>query len=477
MHFGSRQRVQHHGAHYTIVPTLAPSASTVCSSGHDFLCYNIGMERNISDLLVRSMDGGARLELLHLLAQQSAMLRMPLYLVGGVVRDILLGRAVHDFDLVVEGSSAEFAEYIVRKFGGKILIHAKFLTATWVLNESTFERVKISPLQFPNIPLSFDFASARTETYAQPGALPTVKRSLIDADLYRRDFTINAMALRLDGEHFGELFDPLNGRKDLDNKLVRVLHAQSFVDDPTRIFRAVRYAVRYGFEIAPETLSLVNDAARGVLAGLSGERLRHEFDLMFEEGNCDDMLMRLGELDLLNTVHPSLLNAKSQQLTALIDHPEPEFGEFSIPDILSFKQTLGWILYLLNISENDVDYIAQRLAFPTLLTKAVRGASFLNNDLAAFKNWKPSQWTFYLDEVPTLAVYAVYLVKQESVLRDYLVEWRNIKPYTTGYALQQSGLEPGPKFKVILTRLRTAWLDGEVQTEAEEKKLLEELIK
>ena len=155
------------------------------------------MERNISDLLVRSMDGGARLELLHLLAQQSAMLRMPLYLVGGVVRDILLGRAVHDFDLVVEGSSAEFAEYIVRKFGGKILIHAKFLTATWVLNESSFERVKISPLQFPNTLLSFDFASARTETYAQPGALPTVKRSLIDADLYRRDFTINAMALRL----------------------------------------------------------------------------------------------------------------------------------------------------------------------------------------------------------------------------------------------------------------------------------------
>jgi tRNA nucleotidyltransferase (CCA-adding enzyme) len=441
----------------------------------DILCYNIGMERNISDLLVRSMDGGARLELLHLLAHQAGMLRMPLYLVGGVVRDILLGRAVHDFDLVVEGSSAELAEYIVRKFGGKILIHAKFLTATWVLNESTFERVKISPLQFPNIPLSFDFASARTETYAQPGALPTVKRSSIDADLYRRDFTINAMALRLDGENFGELFDPLNGQKDLDDKLIRVLHKQSFVDDTTRIFRAVRYAVRYGFEIAPETLSLVNDEARGVLAGLSGERLRHEFDLMFEEENAPLMLEQLGNLNLLAMLYPALQTADRRPLTALIAKSTEEFGEFNIPDILSFKQTLGWVLYLLNLSEADMDALAKRLAFPVLLIKAVRGASFLNKEFSPFKNWKPSQWTLYLDEFPALAVYAVYLVKKESVLRDYLVEWRSIKPYTTGYTLQQRGLEPGPKFKEILTRLRAAWLDGEVETEEEEMIMLEQI--
>lgn len=450
--------------------TLCVLTDLVCG----ILCYNIDMGRNYSDLLKQSLDG-ARLELLHLLAYQAALLRMPLYLVGGVVRDILLGRAVNDFDLVVDGSSAELAEYIVRKFGGKILIHSKFMTATWVLNETTFERLKVPALQLSNVPLSFDFASARTEIYAQPGALPTVKRSTIDADLYRRDFTINAMALRLDGEHFGELFDPLNGQADLENKLIRVLHDKSFVDDPTRIFRAVRYAVRYGFVIAPETLSLVNDEARGVLTGLSGERLRHEFDLMFEEENCAEMLTRLSELGLLNTIHFALLNAKSQALTVLLDKPEPEFGEFIFPEILSFKQTLGWVLYLLDLSKDDVDAIAKRLAFPVLLTKAVLGASFLNKDFSSFKNWKPSQWTVYLDEVPALAVYAVYLMKNEPVLRAYLVEWRNIKPYTTGYTLQQRGLEPGPKFKEILTRLRAAWLDGEVQTEDEENLLLEKL--
>jgi len=444
-------------------------------TGLGFLCYNISMGRNYSDLIEKSLDGG-RLGLLHLLANQAALLRMPLYLVGGVVRDVLLERKVNDFDLVVDGSSAEFAEYIVRKFGGKILIHSKFMTATWMLNETTFERVKIPALQVVDVLLSFDFASARTEAYAQPGALPTVKRSTIDADLYRRDFTINAMALRLDGEHFGELFDPLNGQKDLDDKLIRVLHAQSFVDDPTRIFRAVRYAVRYGFEIAPETLSLVNDEARGVLVGLSGERLRHEFDLMFEEEQADAMLERVKELNLLNAMHTALLNANSQQLTVLVEKPEQEFGEFNIPDMLSFKQTLGWILYLMNLSGNDIDAIAKRLAFPILLTKAVRGASTLNTNPVSFKDWKPSQWTFYLDEFPALAVYAVYLVKKGLVLRDYLIVWRNIKPYTTGYTLLQRGLEPGPKFKEILTRLRAAWLDGEVQTEEEEVRLLERVL-
>jgi tRNA nucleotidyltransferase (CCA-adding enzyme) len=208
---------------------------------------------------------------------------------------------------------------------------------------------------------------------------------------------------------------------------------------------------------------------------LSGERLRHEFDLMFEEEQADAMLERVKELGFLNVIHPALLSANYQQLTALVDKPEQEFGEFSVPDILSFKQTLGWVLYLLNISGNDIEAIAKRLAFPALLIKAVRGASVLNTDLASFKNWRPSQWTFKFDEVPALAVYAVYLVKGEAVLRDYLVEWRNIKPYTTGYTLQQRGLEPGPKFKEILTRLRAAWLDGEVQTEEEEIELLNTL--
>ncbi|MEP6895480.1 MAG: hypothetical protein ABI986_07725 [Chloroflexota bacterium] len=434
------------------------------------------MGRNISDLLKTSLRG-PRLELLHLLTYQASMLRMPLYLVGGVVRDILLERAVNDFDLVVEGDSKEFAEYIVSKFGGKILVHSKFMTATWVVNESTIKRLNFPSLQLPDKPLSFDLVSARYEMYAQPGALPTVKRSSIDDDLRRRDFTINAMAIRLDGDHFGELFDPLNGQSDLDGKLIRVLHPKSFVDDPTRILRAVRYAVRYGFEIVPETLSLVNDDARTVLSQLSGERLRHEFDLVFEEENARAMLKMLNKLDVLKVIHPVLQTVNSEWLRVLTDKPEAEFGEFSIPDILSFRQTLGWILYLVNVPVADIETIGKRLAFPVLLTRAITSASSMDGNVQSFKDWKPSQWTFYLDEVPALAVYALYLMDMGLGFHDYFMIWRNIKPYTTGYSLKQRGFEPGPQFKVILTRLRAAWLDGEVETEEEEKVLLADLLK
>jgi len=134
-------------------------------------------------------------------------------------------------------------------------------------------------------------------------------------------------------------------------------------------------------------------------------------------------------------------------------------------------------LYLANVAVADIEAIAKRLAFPVLLTKAVVGASTISTDMSAFKDWKPSQWTFYLDEVPALAVYALYLMKMDLGFHDYFMIWRSIKPYTTGYSLKQRGLEPGPQFKVILTRLRAAWLDEEVQTEEEEKVLLADLLK
>lgn len=415
------------------------------------------------------------MKLLHLLAFQASTLRMPLYLVGGVVRDILLGRPVREFDLVVEGDSARFAEHIVKKFGGRVMIHSRFGSATWSMSENTLKRLDVPALHLANPSLSFDLVSARSETYSYPGALPTVKRSTIDDDLRRRDFTVNAMAIRLDGEHFGELFDPLYGRKDLEEKWIRVLHPRSFLDDPTRLFRALRYESRYGFRIAPDTLTLINDEARAVLSRLSGERLRHEFDLIFEEANPSAILTRLGELDLLEPVHPALADA-DPRLPSLED-PDPEYGEFAIPDILSFPQSLGWTIWLMPIPPDKIDALSERLAFPALLTKSARAASALNRDLPLFKNRKPSQWTFRLDELPALAVYAVCLVKQEPALRDYLTKWQRVKPKITGEYLKARGLEPGPKYAEILRRLRAAWLDGEVRTEKEEAALLTVLLK
>jgi tRNA nucleotidyltransferase/poly(A) polymerase len=146
------------------------------------------MARNISELLLKSL-AGAHLELLHLLAYQAALLRMPLYLVGGVVRDTLLGRKVKDFDLVVEGDGADFAGYLVKKFGGRILVHSKFKTATWALNDAAYNRLNISALASDPAPLSIDLITARLETYPQPGDLPTIQPAAIADDLRRRDFS------------------------------------------------------------------------------------------------------------------------------------------------------------------------------------------------------------------------------------------------------------------------------------------------
>ena len=409
-----------------------------------------------------------------LVKAEAERLDLPLYIVGGSVRDLLLSRLIKDLDFTVEGDAAILAEALLRKYAGRVVFHRRFGTATWTLDESTFKRVNI-PLPGPSeFPPFLDLISARSETYSQPGALPAVQRSTIGDDLRRRDFSINAMALRLDGTHYGELVDPLGGQADLERGQIRVLHDRSFIDDPTRMLRAVRYAGRYEFEIEPKTLRLIGDEAKAVLAGLSGERLRHEFDLLFEEKNRAAMLNRLAGLDLLRPIHPAL--QFTSPLLPLPDEIPAELGSFAKPDSLYFKQTLGWILWLMRLPVSDIEQISKRLDFPVFLAAATRAASNLFADLPSFTGWKPSQWTFHLDDLPALAVYAVFLATKDEDLRDYLSTWRNIKPTINGNHLKQLGLEPGPQFAEILRRLRSAWLDGEIRNEEEEKSLLNRLV-
>jgi tRNA nucleotidyltransferase (CCA-adding enzyme) len=427
---------------------------------------------NLSDRL-ESFLPAESLALVRLVRAEAERLDLPLFIVGGSVRDLLLGRPVKDFDFTVEGDAGRLAEGILRKYAGRVVFHNRFGTATWTLDETTFRRLNVPYLGVSAFPPFLDLVSARSETYAQPGALPTVKRATIDDDLRRRDFTINAMAVRLDGSHYGQLYDPLDGQTDLARGTIRILHDRSFIEDPTRIFRAVRYSERYRFQIDRETLQLIDTGARAVLAGLSGERLRHEFDLIFEEEYPSEMLHRLAELDLLNPIHPSLHHANFD--LPFIDILPAEFGEITIPDVLTFKRTLGWILWLMPLSPFDIEMISKRLDFPSALTKSVHAASALLTKLHSLIAWKPSQWTYYLEELPSISVYAVYLIRMEAALHDYLVSWRKIKPTVNGNDLKQRGLPPGPRYAEILRRLRTAWLDGEVFSREEELKLLEKL--
>jgi tRNA nucleotidyltransferase (CCA-adding enzyme) len=415
-----------------------------------------------SDLEHRLEPG--QLALLQMVADVAATRQLPLYLVGGFVRDVLLGIPAADLDLVVEGDAIALARALASRYGGRVTAHLRFGTAQW-FRPGPGHR-------------TLDFISTRSETYKHPAALPTVKRSGLSDDLARRDFTINTLALRLDGKHWGELRDDLGGLEDLERGLVRVLHPGSFSDDPTRLFRSVRYEQRYGFRIVPETLALIPQA-RHLINSLSPERLRHELDLILAEEKVVAMLSRLNELGLLQTVHSALKwnSANSRRFgNGLRQDLEPPIK--GIPASLE-RDFLGWHFWLMDIPSKDLESLEQRLHFRSKLSASLSAASTLYSDLTTMAGLKPSQCVARLESLPLLAVYSVYLANPEdkgsSNLRKYLETWRRLKPKTNGQALIERGLPPGPLYKQVLLRLREAWLDGEVKTEKEELNLLEEL--
>ena len=391
--------------------------------------------------------------LLSNIANLAASLGMPCYVVGGFVRDLLLGKPVNDLDVVVEGDAIELGKKLVESYGGKLTPHFKFHTAIWHLPDSD---------DF------VDLITARKETYNRPGALPSVTPSTLADDLSRRDFTINAMAMRLDGEGFGEIFDPLKGQTDLERGVIRVLHPRSFVDDPTRIFRAIRYEGRYSFQLEPATLEQINPESLKVLHSLSGERLRHELDLIFDEDRSAEMMLRVARLGVLEAIHPKIPEfdqdyADYLEMDAQLDFPAD-------------RRTMGYMLWFMDLSEEDVILLANRLDFTNELTLSVWAAAQLKRSLVHLFGAKPSEWTYAMEKLPPLSIYAVYLVTRENSLLSYLSIWRHVRAHTTGDDLKKRGVLPGPRFGEILLRLRSAWLDGEAVSAQEEDELLERLI-
>jgi tRNA nucleotidyltransferase (CCA-adding enzyme) len=352
------------------------------------------------------------------------------------------------------------------QYGGRVTAHVRFGTAQW----------------FPPVSgrHALDFISTRFETYKHTAALPTVSPGTLTDDLARRDFTINTLALRLDGEHWGELRDDLGGVDDLKRGVVRVLHPESFQDDPTRLFRAVRYEQRYGFQIVPETASLMPQAYP-LIGLLSAERVRHELDRMLEEEKAAAMLSRLAELDLLQTVHPALRwnnTIRERFLNAL--RLLPQYPLRTNPSS-GGKSFLGWHFWLMEAGSIDLESLNKRLHFREKLFDSLLAASALSAGLPSLIGSKPSQWVRRLEILPLTAVYAVFLTTSAGMaqqnLNQYLETWRHVKPKTNGHDLMKRGLPPGPRYQQVLLRLREAWLDEEVKTDKEEEKLLDLLTK
>ncbi|MDZ4169042.1 MAG: CBS domain-containing protein [Coriobacteriia bacterium] len=226
---------------------------------------------------------------LEVLGQVAADQRVRAHVVGGFVRDMLIGRENLDIDIVVEGDGVAFGDAAAKALGIQARSHLRFGTAVLVVSKE----------------LHVDIASSRSEYYSRPGALPTVERSTLRQDLFRRDFAINAMAACLDPGCFGQVADPFGGLGDLDAGVVRVLHGLSFVEDPTRVLRAARFEVRYGFDMDADTEQhAVRAVELDLLSEVSGARVREELLDVLSEADPVSVLRRLDELGALAEILP-----------------------------------------------------------------------------------------------------------------------------------------------------------------------------
>ncbi len=372
-----------------------------------------------------------------------------LYLVGGVVRDLLLERINLDIDIVVEGDAIKLARAINSEGHAQLIVHPRFGTAK---------------LKWGN--RSVDFATARAETYARPGALPTVKSGTIKDDLARRDFTINAMAVELNPRHFGELIDPFGGQDDLKKQQVRVLHEKSFIDDATRIWRVLRYEQRLDFKIEPATKLLIKRDIVN-LKTISGDRLRHELELVLKEELPEKMLRRAFEMDVLSKLHPALKG--DDWLAETFEAARQR----CLPDLPHAEFYLALLCY--RLTATDLEHLIKFLH----LTKAT--AQVLEDTLAVKEKTRelkssrlaPSE-IYELLHGYHLTAYAANAIAADSAVAAehielYLNVLRHINPALSGEDLKKLGVNQGPQIKAVLTRLREARLDGKITSKKEEE--------
>jgi tRNA nucleotidyltransferase (CCA-adding enzyme) len=393
---------------------------------------------------------GQLLELVKEISGQAAKRGQRVYLVGGVVRDLLLGYPNFDLDLVVEGDAVKLAQQVAEASQAKLLTHHRFGTAK---------------LRYENFTL--DLATARKETYARPGALPAVTPGTLRDDLIRRDFSVNAMAISLAANDYGELIDPHQGRSDLEHRLVRVLHPKSFTDDATRILRGVCYEQRFGFELEPETARLLKRDTL-MLDTISGDRIRHELEHILEEKRPELVIKRLADLGVLDRLSPSL---KGDGWIA------EKFGDARRLKKPNQLPSLYFCLLVYSLSKRDIEQFLARLNIPAKLSLAMRDTFHLKSSLPTMDkpSLKPSEIYYLLREYEPVAIQANAMATESSTthrhLQLFLTKLRYVRASLNGEDLKKLGLSAGPQMGKILEVLHRAKLDGEVHTRADERKL------
>lgn len=383
------------------------------------------------------------------------------YIVGGFVRDLFLYRANEDLDIVIEGDGIFFAQEYAKTVKARIHAYEKFGTAVIIFPDG----------------FKIDIASARMEYYKFPAALPTVEMSSIKLDLFRRDFTVNTLAIQLDPDKFGTLIDFFGAQKDLKEKAIRVLHNLSFVEDPTRVFRAIKFEQRFGFTIGKLTSGLIANAVKmDFFRRLSGRRVFSELRQILEEENPTPAIIRLHEYDLLHVIHPSLTFTK--ELVNLFNSVKKVLSWHDLLFLEEFymKWTVYFIALIRHCDRETTHEICRRIELaPRYLDifikerlEADRCLHWMERNLPLSNSTLYHQLKGFRVE---LALYMMAATKSKNVkksISNYFTRLRHIQPSVTGKDLIKMGLDPGPIFKEILQAALDAKLNGRLKTRNDE---------
>ncbi len=426
--------------------------------------------QQISDVL-----GGPTARLISLIAAYAQQQGVSLYLVGGVVRDLLLNRANMDLDFVVEGSAAELAQGLQKDCGGQVHRFQPFGTAKWILDAQTAAALAAEAGQLPH---HIDFATTRNEFYEHPTALPVVYRSSIKLDLQRRDFTINSLAIQLSpASAAGHVLDFYGGLNDLRDMRIRVLHSLSFVDDPTRILRAARFELRLGFTIEPRTAELI-ETALPMLHRITGRRILNELDLLLREDRPEHALLSLQARGALEAIHPGFRISPETPARFEAARTRRPPWPFELPG----APAALWHALAADIPAPALASLLERLMMGRRTAAALLETARLvqePGDLDA-ANVRVSRIVRLLEPVAEAVWWAGWLFTPSARVREriaaFALTWRHIQPVTNGHALRQQGVPPGPAYSAILWRLRAAWLDGEIASASDEARLLPAII-
>ena len=396
-------------------------------------------------------------EYLHILKTAgglSAKQNVELFLVGGTVRDILLGYRPVDLDLAAVGFSVQFTNNLADHLGGEVSSFSQFNTAKIIL---------------PN--LAIDLAMSRKESYDNPGDLPLVYPGSINDDMKRRDFTINAMAIHLSPNSWGSLLDPYNGQRDLNHSLIRILHKKSFMDDATRILRSVRYAQRLGFNIDESTQQSIQENLH-FLDTIKGDRIRHEFERIIMENEASSILKLAQRLGILSAICPTI--ALDDKLLIKLQHfysPSPQKRKLLFIAVMAYT-----------IESAHLHRFKSKLNMDTKWSNIVTNVEHVKGSLNKLR--KPtllaSEIYHILNQSDCLAIQGSYLATGEPIvarrLLCYLENLRHVRIALDGQDLIRLGVDRGPKIGEILNDILTAKLDGIVVTKYDEEQLAKTLI-